>query len=71
MIKTTNITKHDLVSMPDTLRPSVMEVNKSNKATVDVYFGRDMDIVVVVAKEKQLSNDNQRRIKILIGEEKW
>jgi len=70
VIKTTNITKHDLISVPDTFRPSVLEVNKTGKATVDVYFGRDMDIIVVVAKEKQLSNDNQRRIKILIGEEK-
>jgi len=66
VIKTTNITKHDLISVPDTFRPSVLEVNKSSKATVNVYFGRDMDIIVVVAKEKQLSNDNQRRIKILI-----
>ena len=70
MIKTTNITKHDLVNMPDTFRPAVKEANKSDKATVDIYFGKEMDIVVVVAKEKQLNNDNLRRIKILIGEER-
>jgi hypothetical protein len=68
MIKTTNITKHNLVRMPDILRYAVIETNKTDKATVDVYFGANMDIMVVVAKNKKLSNDNQQRIKILTEE---
>lgn len=70
MIKTVNINKYDLVRLPDTVRPSVMEANKNGEATVDIHFGSNMDIVVVVAKNRQLSNDDQERIRIITGQKK-
>jgi hypothetical protein len=68
MIKTVNINKYSLVRMPDVFRPSVQETNKNGTTTVDIHFGANMDIMVVVAKNKKLSEDNAKRIKILTEE---
>lgn len=65
MIKIVNVNKYGLVKLPDTFRPSVLDANKDNTSTVHVHFGANMDVVVVVAKNKQLSGDNKERIKIL------
>lgn len=64
MIKSVKINKYSLVRMPDTFRPSVEQINKGS-TEVDIHFGSNMDIVVVVAKHKELSRDNQERIRIL------
>jgi len=64
MIKTVNVDKYSSVRLTDTFQCAVIEVNKGTRA-VDIYFGSNMDIVVCVAKGKQLSKDNLERIRIL------
>ena len=64
MIKTVNVDKYSSIRCPDTFQYAVIEVNKGAR-TVDIHFGSNMDIVVCVAKGKQLSKDNLERIRIL------
>lgn len=73
MYKEVNVGKYGTVRLPDTFLPAVIETNKrDNKALTDkemkkvrVYFGANMDMVVCVANNKELSKDNQERIRIL------
>jgi hypothetical protein len=64
MIKTVNVTKFSEVRVVDTFRPAVMNAN-GGTPEVDIHFGSNMDILVIVASKKQLSRDNQERIRIL------
>lgn len=64
MIKTANIGSYCTVRLPDTFLPAIVDTNKGTNK-VNIYFGANMDIVVVTAKEKQLSKDDIERIRIL------
>jgi hypothetical protein len=68
MVKVVNVNKYGMVKLTDTFMPAVLESNKDNTRTVNVHFGTNMDIAVVVAKGRQLSKDNQERIRILTNE---
>ena len=52
-----------MVTVPDLFKPILEQHYKSDK--VDVHIGANMDIVVICATDKQLSKDNQERIRIL------
>jgi len=68
MIKTTKVTQHNLIKLIDTFRPSVVEVNKDKSSTVNMYFGANMDILIITAIDKKLSDDNLTRITKLIND---
>ena len=71
MIKKIMISKLDMIRVPDTFRPSVISTNKTDsKPEANIYFGRDMDVIIITARDKALNSDNQRRINILIGEDR-
>ena len=68
MIKQGKVNKYNEVRVPDTFAPTVMDTNKGTDKTareVNIYFGGNMDILVICAKNKQLSKDNLERIRIL------
>jgi hypothetical protein len=67
MHKTVKVNKLNMVKLPDTFRPTVLDTNKNGDATVDIHFGSNMDILVITAKNKQLSGDDTSRIKIIVG----
>jgi hypothetical protein len=64
MIRPSRVNKISEVKVVDTFRPTVMHINGGSNE-VDVHFGANMDILVIVAKGKQLSKDNIERIRIL------
>lgn len=64
MIKSTKLGKYCTVRLPDTFLPSTLDTNKGDNK-VNIHFGGNMDIVVVTARDKQLSKDDQERIRIL------
>jgi hypothetical protein len=65
--KTVKLNKYNEARLPDTFKPAVEETNKGS-AIVNIHYGKNMDIIILVAKEKQLSKDNLSRIKILVEE---
>lgn len=64
MIKKAKVSQRDLVRLPDTFRPTIQQLNNGD-AAVDIHFGSNLDVLVLVAHNKQLSKDNQERIRIL------
>ena len=68
---TVNIRAYDTIKLPDTFQPSVIETNKAlsekERKNVNVYFGERMSIVVCVARNQKLSDDDRRRISILVS----
>jgi hypothetical protein len=67
MLKTSKVTLRNLIRVPDTFKPTVEQTNGGD-ALVDVYFGANMDVLVLVAHKKKLSDDNHKRIHILTEE---
>ena len=67
MIKTSKVSKRNMLRLPDTFRPTVEQSNDGD-TTVDIYFGSNMDVLVLVAHSKKLSDDNRKRIHILTDE---
>ncbi len=67
MILVAGVNKYGLVKLPNTFRPSILDTNKDNEAKVNIHFGSNMDIVVIVARNKQLSRDDSDRIRYLTG----
>ncbi|MDD3460987.1 MAG: hypothetical protein PHW28_06810 [Mesotoga sp.] len=65
MIKTSKVNAYGEVKTVDTLLPAVQAVNADKSSKVNVHFGSNMYIIVVVAKDAQLSKDNLERIRIL------
>lgn len=60
-VKTTN--KYSIrVTPPDTFS-AFLEQNKVQ--SIDVHFGSNYDVVVIVPSDKELSKDNKERIRIL------
>jgi len=60
MKKPSRITEGGKVQMPETFIYTI-----GTGQLVDVYFGKNFDIAVVTAKDKNLSNDNKERIRQL------
>lgn len=77
MFRTVNVGKYSTVKLPDTFEPAVIETNtKANKGkdtsekelrAVNVHFGRNMEVVVCVAKSKKLEGIDLERIELLVG----
>ena len=65
MIKQSKINAYNEVRLVDTFKPVVMSTNEDGSPKVNIHFGQNMDILVITAKDKQLSKDNQERIRIL------
>lgn len=64
MIKTSKVNKYSEVRVIDTFRPAVENTNRGS-SEVNVHFGTNMDILVITAKNKDISKDNLERIRIL------
>lgn len=64
MIKTANVTRYNQIRLVDTFRP-VITTQNNGKPAADIYFGSNMDVLVIVAHNKKLSRDNMERIRIL------
>lgn len=60
MIKISKIGGKGVVKLPDTM---IAMLGVSSK--VDVHFGGNFDVVVIVPHDKELSRDNKERIRIL------
>ena len=68
MIRKSKVNLYNEVKVVDTFLPAVMEVNKGDdkqSREVNIYFGANMDTLVITARNKQLSKDNLERIRIL------
>ena len=65
MVKVSKVNKYGEVKTVDTLLPTVCDINDDKSNKVNVYFGANLHIVVITAKDAKLSKDNLERIRIL------
>lgn len=62
MIKKSKIGIRNLVRVPDTFNDIMKQLGTQD---IDVHYGSNFDVLVIVPSNKDLSRDNKERIRIL------
>lgn len=62
MIKKSKIGIRNLIRVPDTFNDVMAQLGTQD---VDVHYGNNFDVLVIVPSGKDLSRDNKERIRIL------